>query len=108
MGDPTQGGNTTIPKRSILTFGKGPSLGISGDLANPYLTLRNSAGATIGTNDSWGNLAAPLDELTDAELAPTSAVESALWPILNSGTYTTTLSGVSGGTGIGLIEMYEY
>ena len=108
VGDPTQGSNTTIPKRSILMFGKGPSLGISGSLANPYLTLKDSAGATIAANDSWANVAAPVDELVETQLDPNSSVESALWPILNSGTYTTTLTGVSGGTGIGLIEMYEY
>ena len=89
-------------------FGKGPSLGISGYLANPFLTLKDSAGMTISSNDSWANMAAPTDELTEAELDPSSSVESGLWPILIPGPYTTILNGVSGGTGIGLIEMYEY
>ena len=108
VGDPTQGGNTTIPKRSILMFGKGPSLGISGYLANPFLTLKNSAGTTMASNDSWGNLAKPLDELVEQNLDPSFSVEAALWPILASGAYTTILTGVSSGTGIGLVEMYEY
>jgi hypothetical protein len=114
VGDPTQGGNTTIPKRSLLMFGKGPSLPLTGKLANPFLTLKNSAGGIISTNDSWSNVAAPTDELIEAGLDPSPALcgtlpcESALWPILASGTYTTTLNGVSGGTGIGLIELYEY
>ncbi len=89
-------------------FGKGPSLGITGYLANPFLTLKNLAGTTISTNDSWANMAAPTDELIEAGWNPSSSVEGGLWPILASGTYTTTLNGVSGGTGIGLIEMYEY
>lgn len=120
VGDPTPSGTPTPtpspapPKRSLLMFGKGPSLGISGSLANPFLTLKNSAGTTISTNDSWSNVAAPTDELIQAGLDPSPALcgtlpcESALWPILNSGTYTTTLTGVSGGTGIGLVEIYEY
>ncbi|HEY3602727.1 MAG TPA: S8 family serine peptidase, partial [Chthoniobacterales bacterium] len=102
------GNPAPVNKRSLLMFGKGPSLGIAGYLANPFLTLKNSAGTTISTNDSWGNLAKPLDELIEENLDPTSSVESALWPILASGTYTAILNGVSNGTGIGLIEMYEH
>ncbi len=34
--------------------------------------------------------------------------ESALWPTLRSGSYTTILSGVGGTSGVGLIEFYEY
>lgn len=125
LGDPTQATNTAIPKRSILMFGKGPSLPstIAGRLANPFLVLKNSAGTQMSSNDSWQsatasvvkaanttwtNVAAPIDELTEAGLAPTAALETALWPILKSGTYTAALSGVSGGTGVGLLEMYEY
>lgn len=105
------GDSTSIPKRSILTFGKGPSLqdqGISSYLANPYLTLKDFEGTTIGTNDSWVNMNAPGDELTDADLAPTSSAEAGMWPILDAGTYTAILRGANGGTGVGLIEMYEY
>jgi thermitase len=114
VGDPAQGGDTTIPRRSILMFGKGPSLGISGSLANPFLTLKNSVGGIISTNDSWTNVAAPTDELTEAGLNPSSVLcgtlpcESALWPILTSGVYTVTMNGVSNGTGVGLVELYEY
>jgi hypothetical protein len=123
VGDPTQAGDTTIPKQSVLMFGKGPSLGISGYLANPMLTLYNSAGTQMSTNDSWSaatasvvkaadgtwvNVGAATDELIQQDLDLTSSVESALWPILTSGAYTIILNGVSNGTGIGLLELYEY
>jgi hypothetical protein len=111
VGDPTQGGNSAIPKRSILMLGLGPSLPstISPKLANPFLQLYNSSGGLMSQDDSWGNLTSkPLDELTQQGLSPTNSLESALWPILSSGTYTTILSGVGGGTGIGQITMYEY
>lgn len=85
-------------------FGKGPGLGIGGYLANPYLTLKLSAGGTLATNDSRATLAAPVDELIDAQQSPPSSVENALWPILLSGT-TSSLNDVSNGTGVGL-EMY--
>ncbi len=127
LGDPSQSNNTALPKRSVLMFGKGPSLpsGISGRLANPYLTLKNSTGTVMSSDDSWSaatasvvnaastswtNVAAPVDEIVEPSngIAPGSTLESALWPILKSDTYTATLSGVSGGTGVGLAEMYEY
>lgn len=123
IGDTTQSTNTTIPKRSILMFGKGPSLPIVGKLANPFLVLKNSAGTQMSSNDSWSgatasvvkagdtswtNKAAAVDEISEAGFGPNSTLESALWPILKSGTYTALLSGVSNGTGVGLIEMYEY
>lgn len=127
LGDSTQATNTTIPKRSLLMFGKGPSLPstIAGRLANPFLVLKNSAGTQMSWNDSWQNamasvvkaadsswtnVAAPVDEIAELSngFTPGSTLESALWPILKSGTYTTVLSGVSGGAGVGLIEMYEY
>lgn len=109
LSNPTSGGSTTLPRRSLLMFGKGPSLGISGSLANPFLTLKNSAGTTMSTNDNWGGLAKPLDELVEQNLDPNSSVESALWPFLSANaSYTAILSGVSSGTGVGLIEMYEY
>ncbi|MBA2435112.1 MAG: S8 family serine peptidase [Chthoniobacterales bacterium] len=129
LGDSTQSTNTTIPKRSVLMFGKGPSLPITGKLANPFLVLKNSAGTQMSSNDSWSgatasvvkaadsswtNKAAAVDEIIEAGLNPSSALcgtspcESALWPILKSEIYTATLSGVSNGTGVGLIEIYEY
>lgn len=124
LGDPTQPNNTDLPKRSLLLFGKGPSLlTVPGRLANPFLGLYNSTGTLMSYNDSWSaatasvvkatdsswtTVSAPVDELIQAQIAPTYAAESALWPILKSGRYTTILSGVSGCTGVGLIEMYEY
>ena len=94
--------------------------GEAGDL---LLTLYNSIGTLMSSNDSWSsatasvvkaadsswsNKAAAVDEITEAGRSPTSSLESALWPILKSGIYTAELSGVSSGTGVGLPEIYEY
>ncbi len=124
IGDLAHPNDVTLPKRSLLILGKGPSLlTVPGRLANPFLTLNNSVGTQMATNDSWSSALAPVvaaansswttqpaavDELVQAGFSPTSASESAVWPILKSGLYTAVLSGVSGGTGIGLIEMFEY
>ncbi len=77
-------------------------------LANPFLSRYNAAGMLVATNDSWKGMAAPVDELDEAQLGPTSPLESGMWPILNSGAYTAALRGANGGTGVGLIEMYGY
>ena len=46
-------------------------------------------------------------QLTESGFAPQYVNESALWPTLRQSTYTTILSGVSNGTGIGLVEFFE-
>jgi hypothetical protein len=86
-------------------FGKGPSLpGVVSKLTNPLLTVLS----TGESNDNWGTMYAPLrEELTEANLGPSQSLESALWPTFAPGTYTVQLQGVSGGTGVGLIEFYE-
>lgn len=105
---PTPTPSPAPPNRSLLILGKGPSLPVSGKLANPKLTL-NGSGGVIASNDNWQNLAAPLDELEYQNwVSPTWTLESALWPTLSWGTYTVVMNGVSNGTGIGLIEIYEY
>lgn len=107
----------STPKRSLLIFGKGPSLanqGVQGTLlANPYIELHDSntpSNPIISSNDNWGtgpNAAEPADELAAARIHPSSSAESELWPVLTSGKYTTILRGVNNATGIGLIEFYE-
>ncbi len=124
LGDSAKDTDTTIPKRSLLILGKGPSLPVTGKLANPFLALYNFPGTQMSSNDSWSsatasvvkaaddtwsNKAAAVDEITEAGwMNPSFSAESALWPILKSGIYTAQLSGVSNGTGVGLIEVYEY
>ncbi|MBA3353116.1 MAG: S8 family serine peptidase, partial [Blastocatellia bacterium] len=105
---PTPTPSPAPPNRSLLMLGKGPSLPVSGKLANPKLTL-NGSGGVIASNDNWPNLIAPLDELEYQNwVSPTWTLESALWPAVSWGTYTVIMNGVSNGTGIGSIEIYEY
>ena len=95
--------------KEVVIRGLGPSLanaGISGALANPTISLYNSAGALLLTNDNWQsdpNAA----RVQQANLAPTQPVEAALDVALSPGAYTVIMSGVSGGTGVGLVEVYD-
>ena len=94
------------PKRVVLRA-IGPSLaaaGVSGVLPDPMLSLHDSTGATIAFNDNWrtgtGDIAA-------TGLAPSDDLEAAIVTTLAPGAYTAVVSGVGGGTGIALFEIYD-
>ena len=48
-----------------------------------------------------------LQQIHDSGLAPTNDLESALWGVINPGAYTVILKGNNGGTGVGLVEVYD-
>jgi hypothetical protein len=56
-------------------------------------------------NDNWDEYPLQVPTLTTSGLAPGS-LESAIDTTLPPGTYTVALTGVSNGTGIGLVELY--
>jgi hypothetical protein len=114
LGDPGQA-NSVVPKRRLLSFGKGPSLalsGLSGTLPNPYIELHDGSGATIAANDQWqdidGSSTGLEDKLNESGFAPANGNESAVWPTLRPGFYTSVLRDANGASGLGLVEFYEY
>jgi plastocyanin len=97
----------TTPKRVILRA-IGPSLagvGIANPLADPVLELHASDQSLITSNDNWQDS----DEanITATGLAPSNMLESAIVETLDPGSYTAVVSGKNGGTGIGLVEVYD-
>jgi hypothetical protein len=103
--------------QTVAIVATGPSLaafGIQNPLANPTLTLvRSSDQAILATNDDWqggcpqvGVCGTPA-QLTTAGFAPTNPLESAIYINLQPGAYTAILSGVGGGTGVGVIGVYK-
>jgi cyclophilin family peptidyl-prolyl cis-trans isomerase len=99
----------SAPKRlAILAIG--PSSGLGGAVADPILELHDSSGATIATNDNWGD-AANKQEVSDIGLAPGSPNESVILttvPSSTSGTaYTAIMRGVNNTTGLGVVEVYD-
>ncbi len=92
----------------MLVRGIGPSLGkvgIMGALADPVLDLHDSNGMTIGTNDNWKDTQEAAIAATT--LPPGDDLESAILQTLAPGAYTAIVSGKSGGTGVGLVEVYN-
>ena len=96
-------GSTTVIVRAL-----GPSLasyGVSNPLSDPVLTIYDSSGAAIATNDNWHDNINWIDVQRNG-LAPPNASESALVLHLPAGKYTAIVTGANGGTGVGLAEVY--
>ncbi|MGI8955910.1 MAG: SBBP repeat-containing protein [Chthoniobacterales bacterium] len=97
----------TDPKMVILRA-IGPALidfGIPDALADPVLELHAADGSLIMSNDNW-----KMDQQSEIEmtgLAPTKDLESAIVATLDPGAYTAIVNGKDGGTGVGLVEVYD-
>ncbi len=97
-----------VPKK-VLVRGLGPSLtanGVPGPLADPTLTLFDSAGTAQQTNDDWKN-SPNAAEIQSSGLAPANEKESAIIATLAPGQYTAQLAGTNNGTGNGVVEVYD-
>jgi phospholipase/lecithinase/hemolysin len=95
--------------KKVLIRGIGPSLAANGvptPLANPTLTLFDSAGNVKMTNDDWKN-SPDAAEIMNTGIPPRNDLESAIIATLAPGQYTAQLAGKGGGTGNGLVEVYD-
>jgi hypothetical protein len=96
--------------KPVAIRGLGPSLQtgglpLSGRLADPVLELHDAGGGVIALNDNWrGSQAA---EIQSRGLAPGNEQEAVIIASVRAGNYTAVLRGASGGTGLGLIEVYD-
>ena len=98
-------GNTRVAIRGI-----GPSLsqaGLSNVLADPTLELHNGNGTTLVSNDNWQDDPASAAQLAINGLALHNNLESGIFTTLPPGAFTAILAGKNGGTGIGLVEVYN-
>jgi FG-GAP-like repeat/FG-GAP repeat len=105
----------SAPKR-VLIRAAGPSLtqfGVPNALANPRLELHDASN-TIGMNDDWQTTqiggvitSDQVTEIQSSGLAPRDPAESAVIVTLAPGSYTAIVQGVNGGTGVGIVEVYD-
>jgi hypothetical protein len=97
--------NTRIALRGI-----GPSLaqfGLNPVLDDPTLELHDSNGATLIANDDWQSDPESAAQLAVAGLGLSNSKESGIFASLPPGAFTAILAGKDGGTGIGLVELYN-
>ena len=96
---------TGTQSKEVIVRAIGPSIPLSGVLADPVLELHDASTAIIASNDNWR---------TDQEsailatgVAPTNDAEAAIVATLAPGAYTAVVSGSQSGIGIGLVEVYD-
>jgi hypothetical protein len=97
--------------KQVLIRGIGPSLsGVGATLADPTLEL-HQGNTILATNDNWKiddqthqSQEAAIDATT---IPPSNDSESAILITLAPGAYTAILAGKNGGTGVGVVEVYD-
>jgi hypothetical protein len=92
----------------ILLRAIGPSRKsqIPNALDDPVLELHDFNGTTIATNDNW--IDSPERAQIEATgIPPTNNLESAIYRILTPAPYTAIVRGKNGGTGVGVVEIYN-
>jgi hypothetical protein len=102
--------------KTILVRAVGPTLatfGVAGALANPRLRLF-SGEQLLRENDNWGDGdTVTRTQITQAAASvgafglPAGSRDATLLITLPPGTYSAQVSGVAGGTGVALVEVYE-
>jgi PKD repeat protein len=107
-------GPETAANTRVVVRGIGPSLSgaqVPTPLQDPTLELHNGNGDKIASNDNW-----KIDDKTQQSqqaaiqatgLAPTDDRESAILIDLAPGSYTAIIAGKGGGTGTGVVEIYN-
>jgi hypothetical protein len=103
---------TTVPAgRSYLIRALGAPLGLAGALPDPVVTLFNSSGATLATNDNWGGDAALATAAVTAGAMPLDPAgkDAALLftPPAAGGVFTLQVTGAAGSSGVALLEVFE-
>ena len=92
--------------RTVVVRARGPSLteaGVAGALPDPQLQLF-SGQTLIAFNNNWQDFDAAA--IQSSGFAPSDPLESALRMTLPPGAYTAIVSGVAGGTGVGIVEVF--
>ena len=90
--------------KKVLIRGLGPSLPSSGAMDNPVLTLYDSAGNQIATNDDWIQNRI---NIIATQIPPASPRESAIVATLAPGSYTAVVQDLRSQPGIALVETYD-
>jgi glucose/arabinose dehydrogenase len=101
---------SNIGAAKVVIRGIGPSLvsaGVNHPLIDPTLELHDGNGTLLISNDNWQDNTEQSAKITAAGLAPTNKAEAAIATSLTPGLYTAILAGKDGGTGTGVVELYN-
>lgn len=96
--------STATTTKRVLVRGMGPSYGLS--LADPTITLYGPNGF-VYTNNNWKDDPGQQSAIAATGFQPGNDSESAIIWDLPAGSYTVVLGANNGGTGIGLVELWD-
>ena len=88
----------------VLIRAIGPSLPLSGSLADPLLELFDGNGSALRANDNWRENQEA--EIIATSIAPSHEREAAILETLAPGAYTAVVRGVNAATGVAVVEVY--
>jgi hypothetical protein len=96
--------------KCVVVRGRGPSMAVNNvpKLQDPNLTIY-SGQTIIASNDNWMEQADPAHKtiIENLGLAPPDFRESAVYLCLPNGPFTGLLRGGFGGTGVGIVEVFD-
>ena len=98
-----------VQSSTVILRVLGPSLasfGITNSLSDPILTVYNSYGTILASNNNWQENANATD-IQQNGLAPANPSEAAIVLHLPAGAYTTLAFGANASTGVGLVEVFN-
>ena len=97
-----------VDSATVVVRALGPTLatyGVNGVLSDPTLTIYDSTGSIVASNDNWQDDPNAI-LVRRNRLAPANPSESALVLHLPAGKYTAIVRGANNSTGVGLAEVY--
>jgi hypothetical protein len=98
-----------VASATVVVRALGPSLvsfGVNQPLSDPVLTIYDSKGSVIASNDNWQDDNNAM-LIRRNGLAPPNALESAIVLHLPAGAYTAIVRGPNGAAGNALVEVYH-
>jgi hypothetical protein len=107
VGDNIMIGGVIIAGQSsqrVLIRAIGPSIPVTGNLADPTLELHDGNGGLLDSNNNWRSDHEA--EIMATGIAPTNDLESAIIANLLPANYTAVVRGVNNTTGVALVEVY--
>lgn len=97
--------------KRVLVRGVGPGLaafGLTGLLPDPRVTVFDSAGRTVASNDDYNNVLTPSGVGAGVGAFPLSnSSDAALVATLAPGSYTAQIADAANRTGVALVEVYD-
>lgn len=99
------GASTKVLVRAI-----GPSIPLSGALADPILEVRDASGTLVAINDNWKTRPDGTSQQAEIEatsIPPSHDLESAAVEMLALGQCTAIVRGQGNTTGVGLVEVFN-